>query len=748
MQLYPLTNVYQSTHLPIDDIVTQSLTQHLSKSWSNPRKRPSIPSDLFDSAQNGSTLSEISNGAHHPQKRSRATEWPLTSTDESNAQPLNLRRANRVSQSPARKQSRVLRPRPSKFLEGSMNDRASKKPPSIYMGDDDDAMEPYHNQSSQDDDKVDYDAGIETIKPSGMYRFGRALVNAFNPVNVWQGINGIWKDKEGQNQPDKSLLQDRKVKAERAYAELKKNGFKGTQPFSTRAASIDSSDISRRRSQDQSSSSFIRDSGVDLDASHAPSDSKCVQPSNGGSEDLLIPRSSLEPRPVPSPQGQADGGRNSSLSLSRPSFQSLKKVKSHMQLPSARRKAADIVLSSPKIKLDLGNVNGQALRRQPSKKDIAKQKKLSKQVSDLEYRLEAARRELQLSRGQGPDVPKIPKSGRQPFKPGTLPSLPSESTMNAMQSTEQESEIGGKPPLVSKSRKETSTPRKSALKATTAKTPQATRQVGPNHNSTTPTSSGKKRKLSGGGAADRSYKPMGAISDSESDVGMVTRRMTRARKAHKVDEPLVLENVEAKSNQFLPQIPQGLHASMPRTGTSESSDVAPPASLDPAKIDTEKILAMRSVPMNHLPFGSHLDDIVNLQKALPNCNQKQIDQLLLSLSKVRQDSEQSAIIQRYVTQPSASVSPLKQSASDNKPFPTRTTRLSSSPNRAHGNELSTIEEAITVDPTRDKSIPPLPVSPVKTTQNLKNSNALRAKNIDKPLPEIQKENYSWPEDVF
>ncbi|KAL9578170.1 MAG: hypothetical protein Q9212_005892 [Teloschistes hypoglaucus] len=749
LHLHPLTHTNQGTLLPVDDIVTQSLSQHLSKSWSNPRKRPSIPSDLFDIVQHDSTVSEVTNGPPHPQKRGRATEWPLRSTDESTPQPLNPRRANRVPSSPARKQFPRLRPRPSKFLEGSMNDRVSKKPPSIYTGEED-AMERYHNPFSshgadQDDGKLDYDAGIENTKPSGMYRFGKALVKAFKPVNVWQGINGIWKDKEGQNQPDKTILQDRKIKAERAYAELKKSGFQGTQPFSTRAASIDCSEISGRTGLDQPSYSLPRGSSIDVDESHASSTLRGGRPSNAGSEDLLIPPPFRVPRPAPSPPSQVDGARKSSLSLSRPSFQSLKKVKSHIQLPASRRKASDVLPSSPKSKPGLGDVSGEGLRRQPSKKDIAKQKKLSRQVSDLEHKLEAARRELRLSRDQIPEVPKIPRSGRQPFKPGTLPSLPSESLMDSSRATEQQSGPAEKPSSPPKIRNASAAPMKSALKAPKMSSPQVSKQLKSNETSTATTSSAKKRKLIGGRVADESFESTRTSSDFDSDTGAAAKGSTHARKAQKIETPTVFQDVSPNSKQWPNKTPRASQISTPKT----RSPVPPlPTLLDAAKVDTEKLLGMRSVPMDHLPFGSHLDDIVNLQKAYPNCNQKQIDQFLLGFSRVRQDSEQSATILKHTVERSGSVSPLKTSKLDNNPGPTRAARMSSSPSKAHGNDLSTIEEAITVDPTNDKSIPPMPIISIKTSQNLKDSNGLKAKNIDKPLPEIQKENYAWPEDVF
>ena len=114
-----------------------------------------------------------------------------------------------------------------------MHDRVSNKPPSPYLGDEkglehNAAVQPASTRISVDTDTF-YDAGIETTKPSGMYRFGKALASAFNP-SAWRGINSIWKEKEKHTlDPGKALMNDRQEKAQKAYAELKKAGFKGTQ---------------------------------------------------------------------------------------------------------------------------------------------------------------------------------------------------------------------------------------------------------------------------------------------------------------------------------------------------------------------------------------------------------------------------------------------------------------------------------------------------------------------------------------
>lgn len=105
-----------------------------------------------------------------------------------------------------------------------MNDRVSKKPPSIYIKEEK-AMEEYMDESCTllealgarpSQDLAHFDANIEVSKPSGMYRFGRAIVNALKPST-------LWGDPKTKKTPEASSI----VVAEKAWAELKESGFAG-----------------------------------------------------------------------------------------------------------------------------------------------------------------------------------------------------------------------------------------------------------------------------------------------------------------------------------------------------------------------------------------------------------------------------------------------------------------------------------------------------------------------------------------
>lgn len=130
----------------------------------------------------------------------------------------------------------------------------------------------------------------------------------------------------------------------------------------------------------------------------------------------IVPLISRSNSPLP-----GTSGRRSSLTLRTPSFQTLKKATSHIQLPSVKRHSVQSDISD----------SSQQIKKQPSKKDLAKQQKLVKRVSNLETKLDTARRELETALASTPAAEAVEKPARKAFKPGALPSLPSERILNA-----------------------------------------------------------------------------------------------------------------------------------------------------------------------------------------------------------------------------------------------------------------------------------------------------------------------------
>ena len=199
----------------------------------------------------------------------------------------------------------------------------------------------------------------------------------------------------------------------------KKSGFKGTQGASRLSITSDIPALRYDSTQDSGPMSF-RDSAVDLDEYRSSTDNKEESRLAESEEGLMpapsVPLVSRSVSPMPN-----TSGRQSSLSLRTPSFQTLKKATSHIQLPSVKRHSVQSDVSD----------SSQQLHKQPSKKDLAKQQKLSKRVSNLETQLETARRELELALGSASATETVENPSRKAFKPGALPSLPSERILNA-----------------------------------------------------------------------------------------------------------------------------------------------------------------------------------------------------------------------------------------------------------------------------------------------------------------------------
>ena len=402
------------------------MSNHGNDEKLNPLKRKCPPDALEEAItpitagntiiDGGHSDEEADSSSQHASKRSRRSQRPPPSTQEEETKAS--RHPRKKPSSPSQKRYSNSTPRPSRFLEGSMNDRVSNRPPSPYLGEER-LMEQYTaSQSMFNRESVDtttmYDAGIESSKHSGMYRFGKAIANAFNP-SAWRGINSIWKEKEKSTpDPSKTILQERGEKAQKAYAELKKSGFKGTQVASRLSDTNDMPALRHDSGKDSRPSSF-RDSAVDLDEYRSSTDNK-----EGNEEHFMpapnVPLVSRSTSPMPN-----TSGRRSSLSLRTPSLQTLKKATSHLQLPSVKRHSVQSDASG----------SSQQIHKKSSKKDLAKQQRLSKRVSDLETQLEIARRKLEDALESAPPNEPMEKSTRKAFKPGALPSLPSERILNA-----------------------------------------------------------------------------------------------------------------------------------------------------------------------------------------------------------------------------------------------------------------------------------------------------------------------------
>lgn len=632
-----------------------------------------------------------------------------------------------------------------------MNDKVSQRPPSLYIREEE-AMDQYTSANMEDVDMV-FDAGIESNRSSGMFRFGKVLANALNSVNVWHGLNGIRKEKDKENQakPEKDVL---KAKAELKYAELKKSGYKGTQNAPLRPESQEVPPIKHKITDDSRRTSF-RDSGVDLSGYRSSLDRKDSDKVITSTESLMAPPPLVTGRRSASPFSDASSGRRSSLHFHKPSLEGLKRVKSQIHLPSIKRHAED-ASSAPSI--ETSDAAGPGLRREVSKKDIARQYKLSKKVSDLENKLEAARRELELSIQEAPPVPDLPAhNGRKRFVPGALASLPSERLL-----TPQTRNRNG---------------------ATNESNGQATNVVYAYSSNTSTDEKGDKveelnlkvrnesitagqqalwdkraREVAARNAAARqskALKPDIEINDvlaSEAAKGSVSKKKDgRPRKSQEIRGPSSHDSFEAHKRP--PKVNSKTPHYSPMTNKNEVPPVPVKATVfDPTKVDQTKIMAMRAIPDSHTPFGKAWDDLKNLRKKYPYASEVDLVTYMSNQSASKKVTDHTSVT--HGDRPSSpflgrpgSTSPMKTRARASKRGTSPPPPSISSAKKFH-RDLDTEKSpsAKPRSPEADEEADSFATdAPMKTFG--KAPEGPRA-TMDKPLPDIKRDEFEWDDDVF
>ena len=366
---------------------------------------------------------DFSNQHNHPAKRSRshgvgsdedATPLQYRSIRHKkgvrNLSNLNLRHA-------AAQQRAPNSPRGSKFQEGSLTDRPSSKPPSVFLhftksGD--------HNPQAVERHMSDYYEALATPPESrdvivreqeetpasqlsgGMKEeaakkqestgFFRSLAN-FYPIALW---NKIWNEQKEQLRRENMLEAERKARikqeAEAKYAEMK-----GAGEFTFKSG---------RDMREPGNVSTGHHSAVRLEASHlSPSEDQLTTPSyqfvSPQDENLIHDETeNLDTASKPL------RGRKSRFQLKRPSLsnikQDLKRVRSDFNLNGSTARESSTSQSPSKIDID-----HLTLKKSHSKYDLKRQHKLSKRVSDLEIKLQQARRELDEALIEASPMPKL-----------------------------------------------------------------------------------------------------------------------------------------------------------------------------------------------------------------------------------------------------------------------------------------------------------------------------------------------------
>ncbi|KFZ17043.1 hypothetical protein V502_04783 [Pseudogymnoascus sp. VKM F-4520 (FW-2644)] len=389
---------------PEDDVKdTRSFSKGSKRLFSHTLSRYSQEEDSASNYGSGS------DGRHLDQddpfeKRHRTSDWPLGGNGKS---------VEDAADEPASPTSNYsgdeVQPRSSKFIEGSMNNRASQKPPRKYVVSETELNCAEENERTKNEkpqrnklirnsnhsvSAVPGETKTETNRHSTIFRFGKSLAASFNPSN-WK----IWSKSHDAQVADDQADAEAQAKLERAYREVK-----NIAPTPGRRFGAANSSGIWNNARSSANSNGMNFSSVDI--SEQPSQKRYgmvfdTPPSMGGLG------------------GGNDSAQQSPSKLSTPA--ELYSVPSHQLLHSNESRSSFTYGSI---------VPPQSMKHIPSRKDLRVQQKLVKRVSNLESKLEAARLELVKSMGNAA-LPPPARGGKSRFVPGGLSSLPSESLLNA-----------------------------------------------------------------------------------------------------------------------------------------------------------------------------------------------------------------------------------------------------------------------------------------------------------------------------
>ncbi|ESZ95702.1 hypothetical protein SBOR_3922 [Sclerotinia borealis F-4128] len=370
--------------------------------YSNRNARPTI---LRDDGEGGTHLGPLfDNDEEYPEeKRHRSENWPLPSAPAPVQQVVappsrapsrtRSRTSRRSTASPQTGRLSLHRARPSRFMEGSMNDKVSQLPPTPYLYHEEELRERYiedelmgnngHNTPGRKMAKphgfMQHSnismgaesslAGIsDTSRQSTIFRFGSKIAASIKPSN-WKIFSKSQKFPE--ETPQQRAVRERQEKAEKMYHELKANGF-----FRDGAIIQQPGFKPARHSMDQAPR-FKHDSGVELN-------DKYHSRENSPTEDKKQSRLNVHTQEFYHDSPASKFSAPVDASTPRRVFQRKTPSMSNLKNMTSRE-----WISRPALPED-----SQPVRKVPSRKEFQKQQKLVKRVSDLESKLDNARREL------------------------------------------------------------------------------------------------------------------------------------------------------------------------------------------------------------------------------------------------------------------------------------------------------------------------------------------------------------------
>ncbi|KAK0844532.1 hypothetical protein LTR57_019984 [Friedmanniomyces endolithicus] len=446
-----ILHMEEAPPVPLKD-TPKNRTMNVDSAPPSGSKRKRSEQDEQDGQDETLHLDPADPDAHTP-KRSRQSD--AEASDGTPINQRNLRRKkknNNLSNLSLRHAAEQQRVRESRFQEGSLTDKPSMKPPSAFtrmMRTDsgnirqvDELMEGYNDDSANGDVSREAFVRGEGYTPplsatfesapraqsGGFFGFGRSFATNFHPVALW---NKIWSEARQElireNFEEAERKRRQKEEAEAKYAEMKAAGQLGLKQVSNVLLGARESEASARP----------RDSAVVLDdvKDHA-------RITTTGSQLLPPPKDDIYSHSGSEvPESKTKHTFKSRFAFKKPSMSNmkggLKRVASDLNLTAGAGRESSSSISPVKADFDHSTV-----KRSSSKFDLRKQQKLSKRVSDLESKLQLARRELGDALIEASPKPKLNNkyerftphnnTSKWPkFIPGKLPSLPSERILMA-----------------------------------------------------------------------------------------------------------------------------------------------------------------------------------------------------------------------------------------------------------------------------------------------------------------------------
>lgn len=389
-----------------------------------------------------------------------------------NLSNVNLRHAASTS-NPLRNESPT---RESRFQEGSLNDKPSQQPPSVFtrgvtrtdsgnLQQVDELMNDYHEgivtprdsteeyvQATIEYEKATMPARVAAITEQkkkeagkhGMFRFGKSFTNTFHPIQLW---NKMWAESKeeliAKNRLEAQRKAQEKAEIQARYDQMKRDGQFNIQhvPFAgtSRVETVQTVTQDTVMIDDgYEASTHRRTDSFGAQASQGEADSIAGSEIPGAPESTAASETNETNEAVPTTATKSRFPRlhfnTPSMTNLKDAFRSVRSVRSHSALGGAIGRESSASTSVSPAKADTST-----LKRSISKFDLKKERRLSNRVSDLESKLNKARLELKNALDDASPMPKlgtryerftpVGTMKRSRFVPGALATLPSERLM-------------------------------------------------------------------------------------------------------------------------------------------------------------------------------------------------------------------------------------------------------------------------------------------------------------------------------